>query len=194
MLIVNDVTVCTLNWSDRRTHFQRQRLAQTTSPIGNTWSSAFCGTLCRQLPLLSPSLRVYYGGDLVAHTNKPTSCWCGQYYHTNTSRTWFSCCAASTHMFKIHEASGNPNWPTTGAFLDACRQPWFKAYTEVYQHLIMTICATSRTPNRQRVPRYSNCLVWPCMVYRYPCSICFISSWSVGLSCIHFICTNIVRD
>ena len=41
----------------------------------------------------------------------------------------------------------------------SCRQPWFKVYTEVYQHLIMAICATSRTPNRQRVPRYSNCLV-----------------------------------
>ena len=60
--------------SDRRTHLERQRLAQTTSPISNTRSSVFCETLCRRLPLLSPPLRVYYSGDVVAHTNIQTSC------------------------------------------------------------------------------------------------------------------------
>ena len=102
--------------------------------------------------------------------------------------------AASTHMFKIHQASGNVSWLTARAFLDACRWPWFKIYTEVAQYLVMTICATSRTPNTRRVRRYSDCLTWPCMAHRYPGAMCLIASWSVGLSGIHLICTNVFRD
>ena len=147
-----------------------------------------------QLPLLSPSLWVYYSSESITNTNKQTSCWCEELHHINISRTWILHFAATTHMLKIHKASGNASWPITGAFLDACRGPWSKICTEVYPHAVMTICATSRTRNTQRVRRYSDCLTWPCMAHRYTGAMCLIASWNVGLSGIHLICTNIFRE
>ena len=129
-----------LTKSDRQTWLDRQRLAQTAAPYVTREAQPFVEHFVGNSHY-SPNLCEFTTVVIWLHTpaNKQTSCWCEQLHHMNISPTWFLCFAASTHIFKIHKAYGNVSWPATGAFLDACRWPWFKTYIKVSQHAVMII-------------------------------------------------------